>query len=313
MKITIVGPGAMGCLFAGLLVESGQNDVWLVDKNQSRADELVKDGLTIEGIGGTRTITGIQVTSSPDEIGYADLILICVKSYDTLSATNSIARIVGNNTVILTLQNGLTNVEIISSILGEDKILAGVTSHGATMLDIGYIRHAGVGDTVIGKPVKSETVTDKKVEYIAEILKSAGFLPKISCNIWSFIWGKLIINSAINPITAITKLTNGELPEHEETKRLLRMTVQESARVAYASHVSLPYDDPVSAVEFVCRSTALNVSSMLQDILKMKQTEIDAINGAIIDKGRDVGIETPINQALTYLVKSIESRRIFSK
>jgi 2-dehydropantoate 2-reductase len=308
MRITIVGPGAMGCLFAGLLVESGQDDVWLVDKNLSRASELNKNGLTIEGIGGIRTITGIHVTSSPDEIEYADLILICVKSYDTLKATNSIAHIVGDNTVILTLQNGLTNVEIISSILGKGKILAGITSHGATMLDVGYIRHAGVGDTVIGKPFNSGTVTEKKVEYIADILNSAGFLPKISDNIWSFIWGKLIINSAINPITAITKLTNGELPKYEETKRLLRMTVQESAQVAYASHISLPYDDPVSAVESVCRSTALNVSSMLQDILKMKQTEIDAINGAIIDKGREVGIETPINQALTYLVKSIESR-----
>jgi len=307
MRIVVVGPGTMGCLFAGLLVESGQDDVWLVDKNQSRAIELKKNGLTIEGIGRIRAITGIQVTSCPDEIEYADLILICVKSYDTLEATNSIAHIVGDNTVILTLQNGLTNVEIISSILGKDKILAGITSHGATMLDVGHVRHAGVGDTVIGKPTKSEIITDQKVKQIAEIFTSAGFQTKVSHNIWSFIWGKLIINSAINPITAITKLKNGELLEHEETRKLLRMTVKESAYVASASSVSLPYDDPISAVESVCRSTAHNISSMLQDVLKRKQTEIDAINGAIIDKGRDAGIETPINQALTYLVKSLHN------
>lgn len=307
MRIVIVGPGAMGCLFAGLFVESGQNDVWLVDKNQSRANELNKNGLTIEGIGGTRKISGIQVTSRPNEIGCADLALICVKSYNTSEATHSIIKIIGNDTVVLTLQNGLSNVEVISSILGEDKVIAGVTSYGATMLGIGYTRHAGVGDTVIGKPAKSETVTDQKVEQVADVLKSAGFQTKVSHNIWSFIWGKLIVNAAINPITAITRLRNGELLEHKEARKLLRMTVEESVRVASASHISLPYDDPVSAVESVCKSTAPNVSSMLQDVLRGKQTEIGAINEAIIDKGREVGIETPVNKVLTYLVKSLHN------
>jgi 2-dehydropantoate 2-reductase len=307
MKIAIVGPGAMGCLFAGLLAESDLYDVWLLDKNEIRAREISKYGITIEGIGGKRIIGGVysntslHVTSDPTEVGEVDLIIICVKSYDTAEATYSITQNTGNKTIILTLQNGLNNIETISQAVGKEKVIAGITSHGATMLDVGHIRHAGIGNTIIGE---IDGRIDSRVELVADILSSAGFHTKVSDNIYGSIWGKLIINAAINPITAITRLSNGELLEHEVTRKLLRMTAE-----ALASHVSLPYDNPVSAVESTCKATSLNVSSMLQDVLKGKRTEIDAINGAIVNEGRKNGIETPINESLTYLVKGIESSR----
>jgi 2-dehydropantoate 2-reductase len=306
MRIVIVGPGAMGCLFAGLLAESGQTDVWLLDKIKTRADKIAENGITIEGIGGKRTIK-INATSSIIEIESADLILICVKSYSTLSATQSIIPIVNDGTIVLTLQNGLTNIDAISKVY-KGRIIAGVTSHGATMLDVGHIRHAGAGETVIGKI--SETLEDQEINQIADIFRLAGFNTTVSNNIYSFIWGKLIINASINPITAITKLKNGELLTHNETRNLLKMIAEESAKIAIASGVILPYNDSVSAVESVCKATSDNISSMLQDILNGRQTEIDAINGAIVEKGKELNIDAPINKVLTYLVKSIENCRL---
>ena len=306
MKIVVVGPGAMGCLFAGLLVESGQEDVWLFDKDEARAEEILKNGLKIEGVTGTyRSIPAIKAATDPYRIGCADLVMIFVKSYDTAEASRAISPAVGGNTVALTLQNGLTNVETISRILGEDKVIAGVTSHGATMLGIGYIRHAGIGETVIGE-LKGNVST--RIELVASILRSAGFQTTISSNIYGSIWSKLIVNAAINPVTAITGLRNGELLNYDETRKLLSMTAEEAARVAYAHNVILSYQNATSAVEAVCRATASNISSMLQDVLRRKRTEIDAINGAIVDEARKAGVETPINETLTYLVKGIENK-----
>ncbi|MGB9594751.1 MAG: ketopantoate reductase family protein [Candidatus Poribacteria bacterium] len=303
MRIVIVGPGAMGCLFAGLLTESGQTDVWLLDKTKARSDKINENGITIEGIGGKR-ILKIKATSLPNEIEYADLILICVKSYDTFDAVRSIAQIVKDDSIILTLQNGLTNIDVISNAINRGKIIAGVTSYGATMLGVGHIKHAGSGDTVIGKI--SPNLSDQEVNQIANIFKSARISISITDNIKSFIWGKLIINASINPITAITKLKNGELLKYKETRELLKMVAEESVKIAIASGIILPYNNPVIAVESVCEMTAENVSSMLQDVLNHKRTEIDAINGAIIEKGRELNIDTSINKVLTYLVKAIE-------
>jgi 2-dehydropantoate 2-reductase len=303
MKIVVVGPGAMGCLFGGLLVEAGQRDVWLFDKHEERARKIAADGLKIEGIGGARPVSGIRATVDPQEIGLADLVLFFVKSYDTIEASHAILPAVGDNTTALTLQNGLTNVEAISRILGVDKVVAGVTSHGATMLGAGHIRHAGAGETVIGQP---EGGGSARVENIADTLSSAGLHTTVSRSIHNSIWGKLVINAAINPLTAITKLKNGELLEYNEIRRLLNMTAVEAAHVAAAREVSLPYDDAPSVVEAVCRATSSNVSSMLQDVLRQKRTEIDAINGAIVDEAGKAEIEAPVNETLTYLVKGIE-------
>lgn len=303
MKIVVVGPGAMGCLFAGLLIEAGQTDVWLLDNREKRAKQITENGLKIEGISGFRIISKVKATADPQEIGTADLVIICVKSYDTAEASHAVLPIIGDESTVLTLQNGLTNIEIISQIVGKDKVLAGVTSHGATMLDVGHIRHAGVGETVIGE---LEGEYSARAKRIANILKIAGLQTIISRDIYCSIWAKLIINAAINPITAITKLKNGELLEYNETRKLLGMTAREAQYVALARNISLPYEDAASAVEEVCKATSANISSMLQDVLRQKRTEIDAINGAIVDEAKKAGVEAHINETLTYLIKGIE-------
>lgn len=310
MRIVIVGPGAMGCLFAGLLAKSNQEDLWILDKSEIRAKQLQKNGLKLEGISGEHYIRiegnpFLHVTSDTNDIGKADLILICVKSYNTKEASVSVSPIVKENTVIMTLQNGLNNIETISDIFGQERIIAGITTHGATLLGIGHVRHAGIGKTIIGE-VKQGSITENMLNQIVNIFREAGFETSISENILNHIWGKLIINAAINPISALTRMRNGELIEHEETKKLLHLIADESAYVAKARLIELPYDDPTLVVEETCRATANNISSMLQDVLNHKQTEIDSINGAIVKEGSKVGINTPINQVFTYLVKGLE-------
>lgn len=322
MKITVVGPGALGCLIGGFLAKAGE-DLWFLDKHSERATKLRNDGIKIEGISGEHNIK-VKATCEPKEIGTSDLIIICVKSYDTEAATKNAKAIVSNDTLVLTLQNGLGNVEIIGEIVGQDRVIGGTTSHGSTTLGDGHIRHAGKGETIIGrwyqpstrKGVKKWQIPRRRLEEVASILRKANFETKVSDNIKEIIWSKLIINVGINALTAITRLRNGGLLEYEWTKNVMRQAVLEATKVAKRRRINLIYSDPIKKVESICSSTADNLSSMLQDILKKKRTEIDYINGAIVSEGENLEIPTPVNSVLTDLVKTIEasySKQIYSE
>jgi len=213
----------------------------------------------------------------------------------------------------LTLQNGIGNIETISEIVGEERVIAGVTSQGATLLGNGHIRHAGVGDTAIGYWQASSRKSSKKwkiprrvLEDIAGVLKSAGFKTKVTDKVKDLIWSKLIINVGINSLTAITRLNNGRLVEYEGTRQILKLAVLEAAKIARRKRITLTYSDPIKKVESVCVATAGNISSMLQDALRKRKTEIDYINGAIVREGENLEIATPINKVLTEAVKTIE-------
>ncbi|MBM3254304.1 MAG: 2-dehydropantoate 2-reductase [Candidatus Omnitrophica bacterium] len=301
MKITIIGPGAMGCLLAGLLAKSG-NEVWLLDKNQNRADNIKKNGIRIEGK--TDLQIKIDITTEVGKIGKADLIIIAVKSYDTIQAALSVRSIINSATYILTLQNGIGNVENIKNVLNNPNILGGVTSHGATLLGDGLLRHAGTGDTYIGR-LDGKSTTEVKT--IAEIFNKSGIDTKISENIEGLLWSKLIINVGINALTAITRLNNGRLIEFEGTEGVLEKAVSEAILVAQKKNIKLIYNDPLERVKEVCRLTSANISSMLQDVLKKRKTEIEYINGAIVKEAEILGISVPVNEVLTNLVKTIES------
>ena len=164
--------------------------------------------------------------------------------------------------------------------------------------------YAGAGETVIGEPGGGKS---RRVENAAGVLRAAGFQTRVSHNIHDSIWAKLIVNAAVNPLTAITGLRNGELLEHDEMRKLLSITAEEAARVATVVLGYPPVDDATSSVEAVCRATASNISSMLQDVLRQKRTEIDAINGAIVNEARKAGIEARVSETIMYIVKGIES------
>ncbi|MDD4980009.1 MAG: 2-dehydropantoate 2-reductase [Candidatus Omnitrophica bacterium] len=302
MKIVIVGPGAMGCLLAGFLSKS-KEEIWFLDENKERAAKMHHNGISIEGISGYWQ-TPIKATIDIKEIGKADLIIIAVKSYDTKEAVVQAKPLIGENTRVLTLQNGIGNIEVISEIAGNEKVIGGVTNLGATLLETGKVRHAGCGETVIGR---IDGKIPAEMRSIREIFNKVGLETRISRDIKGLLWSKLIINSGINALTAITRLNNGRLVEFEGTRRILRGAVTEAIRIAKRKRIKLIYDDPLAKVEAVCEATASNVSSMLQDTLKKKRTEIDFINGVIVRQGQELGIPTPINSLLVDLVKTIEA------
>lgn len=303
MKIAVVGPGAMGCLIAGYLKNRTKEDVWLYDKFPERAGRIRDNCIKIEGANQDYQAK-VNVSAEPKDVGICDLVIICVKSYSTEDACKDIKELVGENTHVMTLQNGIGNVQILNDYFGAEKVIAGITNHGSTLLGVGHVRHAGKGDTIIGK---SDGRLSGALKEISGILSKAGFETKVSKDIDSVIWSKLIINVGINALTAITRLNNGRLIEYEDSRSLLRSAVQEAARIVKRKRIKLAFDDPIQKVESVCKATATNVSSMLQDVLNKKRTEIDFINGAVVRQSKALGIPTPVNEVLTNLVKTIET------
>jgi len=302
MKIVIVGPGAMGCLFAAFLTKA-KEDVWLLDKDKQRSLKINESGISLEGSSGCWQ-SKPKTTANPQDIGKADLIIICVKSFHTKVVVEQIKPLLGQETKILTLQNGIGNVEIISELAGEERVIAGVTNEGATLIDAGKIHHSGRGETIIGA---IDGKTPVQMRAIREVFNKAGFECKMSRDIKSLLWSKLIINVGINALSAITRLPNGKLTEYEGTKRILRDAVTEAARIAKRKRIKLIFDDPLAKVEAVCEGTQSNFSSMLQDVLRKKHTEIDFINGVIVRLGQELGIAVPTNKFLLDLIKTIES------
>jgi 2-dehydropantoate 2-reductase len=296
MHFLIVGAGAMGCLFAARLKKAGF-EVLLYEKIRERVQVIREKGITVEGF--TRE-QGVRVPAwSEKPPGEPDAVLLCVKANDTKEAGTTVAPWVKETTVVLTLQNGLGNMDVLEGIFGKARVLGGVTSEGATVLDHGRIRHAGAGETFIGPPSDG-------AEKIVSVFRQAGFTSKIARDIHSLIWGKLIVNVGINALTALTTLKNGSLPKVGALRMTMEMAVNEAVAVAQARHVRLPYPDPLARVLDVCKATSDNVSSMLQDVLNERMTEIGYINGAIEREGKALGISTPVNFVLTRLVEAVQ-------
>jgi 2-dehydropantoate 2-reductase len=295
----------MGCLFAAFLSrpKSKEHEIWLLDKDAGRAGRIAKQGISVEGIAGSWH-ADVSATSDIKDIQKADLAIVCVKSYDTKSAIDRFKPLFSDNTQVMTLQNGIGNIEIIGEAIGPDNVIGGVTNLGATWLDVGKIRFAGKGETIIGR-IDGKTLVMMRA--IRELLNKSGLETKISGDIRGLLWSKLIVNVGINALTAITRLNNGMLLEYEGSRKILRQAVTEAVKVAKRKRIKLLYDDPLAKVESVCEATSGNVSSMLQDVLRKKRTEIDFINGVIVRFGQELGISVPVNAMLVDLVKVIES------
>lgn len=303
MKIAIIGPGAMGCLFAALLSASkGKNDTWVLDKDPQRSKLIDSKGVTVEGAFNLRQ--AVKVTADAKRIGPVDLIIIFTKSYDTESALNSAKQLISAQTNILSLQNGLGNLELISETVGADRTIGGITINGVTLLDTAKVRCAGKGETIIGK-LNGRIFGD--LRQISAVFNEAGISTRISKDIDSVIWSKLIVNVGVNAIASICRLPNGALLDHEGTKEILRQAVVEATKLAKRKKIRLIYDDPLQKVESVCKATSDNICSMLQDVLRQKRTEIDYINAAVVRLAKGYGIKTPVNEMLSQIVKTIEA------
>ncbi len=298
MKIAIIGSGAMGSLYGGILAEAG-NEVYFIDVFEEHINKINKDGLCIVENGVERYIKNVKATSNAREVGKVDLAIVFVKSTITDMAVEQNMDVLNKDTMVLTLQNGLGNIEKINTVVDLKQIIAGTSSNGASIIEPGKIDHAGNGGTTIGEIDGSMT---ERIKELGEILNIPKLGPvKISDNVMGLIWDKLLVNVGINPLTAITGLKNGQLLENEESILLLEKLVDEGIEVARALGIKLGFEDSENCKE-VCRATSGNISSMLADIINKRKTEIMNINGAIVREGKKLGIQTPVNEIIINLV-----------
>jgi 2-dehydropantoate 2-reductase len=305
MNIAIVGPGAIGLLLAGYLHKTGAT-LTLVHHRPERI-EILKKGIRWEGLERDFTFL-VPVVLGLAEPRQIDLVIICVKAYDTDEVTRQLSA-AGYGGAVMTLQNGVDNADIIRKNLPESLLLAGVTSEGAYLVDINHVRHAGRGKTVFGR-VDCDGPEDGFGNEILSLFRTAELDAEIVSDPVASIWNKALLNAGINPLTAILGVRNGELLKIESARDLMARLVTEVWEVLNAKKISLEYQHPVSRIEEVCRLTAANYSSMYMDIKHRRRTEIDFINGAIAREAKKLNLACPNNEAITKIVRALEQKAL---
>src|SRR6266540_934826 len=317
MKIGIIGAGAMGSLLGFYLSEHAE--VWLLDPWQAHVEAINANGLRRE-LGGTEETRYPRATTDASAIGACDAVLVLVKAQQTpwaaeqahallkpdrlndrvtrwqddkvippienSSGTLSPSHLVIlSKTLVVTLQNGVGNRELLAETLGAGCVGQGVTALGATLIGPGRVRHAGQGATVFG----------------------AAPDPAGMAALDALVWGKLVVNVGINALTALLHVPNAALADAPAARELLAEAVAEAVAVAAARGTPLPYADPLEHVLAVARATGANRSSMLQDAMRGSPTEIDTINGAVVREGQRLGVPTPVNRLLAALVRALDA------
>lgn len=301
MKFAVIGAGAIGRLLGGLLAKAHQ-DVVLLSRRDPAAEEIQHEGTWISNGRQTERIR-IEATTQVDTLEERDLVILTVKSYDTTSVAKWIAPHLPPNGFLLTLQNGLGNIEAIRAVAPRIRLVAGSTTIGARLLNDYTVLWSENGETVIGEPSRRPS---ENTNNLARILSSSGIPTTTTPNLKKTLWRKAVINAGINPVTALLKITNGELLGSEGGWLLASKAVLEGLLVAAAEHLRFQ-TDLVMEMRSVVEHTAKNRSSMLEDVEKHRRTEIDSINGAIVDFGRRHSIPTPINEFLLASIRAIEN------
>ena len=307
MKICVLGAGALGCAIGGVLTEAG-HEVWLINRNTAQVEAMSQRGLVLRSDGLDRTVrvrvvataAGVSPASGP-----VDLLLVLVKSFHTAEAMHSALCLLGPNTVVLSLQNGLGHVDILAGIVGGERVLAGKTYAGGTQLAPGYVEAGTRGKrTLIGEPAGGLSA---RATAIASAFSAAGLDTTVSDNIMGVAWDKLLINVATGALSAITRLTYGGLYSVPEVEACALAAVAEAMAVARASGVTLSIDSPAQAWQIASAGLPYEFkASMLQSLEKGSVTEVDYINGAVVRQGALCGVPTPVNQTLVAAIKGIE-------
>ncbi|MCX5891146.1 MAG: 2-dehydropantoate 2-reductase [Deltaproteobacteria bacterium] len=301
MKIAIIGPGALGCLLGALLFEAGE-DVGLVDYRPDRVALLRRQGLQVgTPAGGTRTVP--VPIGLPHEVAPADLTIVAVKAHQTRAAALDLPRLLAAGGLALSLQNGLGNLEIMAEAAGPARLLAGVAFLGVTRTAEGQVILAGQGLISIGVPAGSQVSPVERARVVGAFTR-AGLECRERDDIEAVLWEKLLVNVGINPLTALLRVPNGALPELPEAWDLALAAAFEALAVARAAGINLTVD-PEARLRQVCVATATNRSSMLQDVLAGRPTEIEALNGQVSARGAALGVDTPVNDLLTRLLQAL--------
>jgi len=302
MRIAVIGAGAMGCLYGGLLARSGK-DVVLVDLWAEHIQAIRDQGLRLGGISGDLMIP-VAATVDPEPES-ADVAIILTDTNATREAARTAARTLTAEGWAITLQNGIGNLEAMAEALGAERVVGGLSYHSAAVEGPGRTLHTHAGPTWLGE---LDGRRSARVEAFAEALSDAGFQPQIVDDIEAHIWTKFIHNAAINPISALLNLRVGEISLNPEADALQSRIIAEALAVVRARGITLTDADPMASIKAFCK-TKFNAPSMLQHLEAGKRTEVDSLNGAVAAHGQALGVPTPYNEALAWMVKGMERQR----
>jgi 2-dehydropantoate 2-reductase len=304
MKIAIIGCGAMGSVYAGLFAAAG-HEVWAIDAWRDHVAAMRTNGLRVEGASGDRTVRVNATTSAPDA-GICDLVIIATKARDVDAAARSAQTLLGPRTTVLSIQNGLGGPDTAAAVLGRERLAVGVVGgFGASMRGPGHAHHNGMELVRLGELAGPVT---PRLEAVAEAWRSAGFRVKTFDDIDQLVWEKLICNVCFSGTCAVTDRTVGEVMEDADAWRVAAGCAVEAFQVARRRNIRLGFDEPVAYVREFGSKIPNARPSMLLDLMAMRRSEIDAINGAIPPAARDVGLAAPYNEVISGLVRAKERR-----
>jgi 2-dehydropantoate 2-reductase len=308
MKIAIVGTGAMGSVYAALLAAAG-NEVWAIDSWREHVDAIRAKGLRVEGASGDRTVR-VNATTNAADTGPCELVIIATKARDVKAAAVSARPLVGADTVVLSIQNGLGGPDMAASVLGRERVAVGVVGgFGASMRGPGHAHHNGWELVRLGELAGPVTA---RLRRVAEVWQGAGFRVKCFDDIDQLVWEKLICNVCYSGTCAVTERTIAEVMGDADTWRIASGCAREAYDVARKRGIKLSFDDPDAYVRDFGPKIPNARPSMLLDHLAKRRSEIDAINGAIPPAARDVGLAAPYNEVIAGLVRAKERRLGFA-
>jgi 2-dehydropantoate 2-reductase len=296
VKVTILGSGAMACLLGAHM--AGKADLTLLGSWKAGIYAVHRDGIRCESASG-RIAGRVKAATDPAECADSDLLIVAVKSHQTRAAALRAKDALKSGGLALTLQNGLGNIEILREVFGPERVAGGIAVLGAYMVAPGVVHQCG-GE------IRIQMQNHRHIAPVEELFRNAGFDVSIIENLESLQWGKLVVNSAINPLGALLRLTNEAFAERAAAREAFLTVIRESAAVAAAAGIPLPYDNPEEYALEAARATAGNRCSMRQDLEKGCQTEIDAINGAVVRAAERAGVPAPWNRMLMQLIRAAE-------
>ena len=303
MRVAILGgAGAMGSVVGGRLARAGA-DVTLVDVWREGVEAIQHQGLRVRDKSGDEWTVHPSATTAPSDVGPVDLALVFVKCYHTEAALHQALPLLGDETAVLTLQNGWGNAPRIAALVGEARVMVGVTYHSATLLGPGQATHTGTGMTYLGE--LDGRMSDRLAQ-VVRLFQAAGLDVTPTDQVRQHIWQKLALNVCTLPTSALLRFQAHMLIEHSGTLATMRELLRETVAVAEAQGIDLDYDERWEAMTGLLKRAVGAKGSMLQDVERGRRTEIDVINGAVVEAGQQLAIPTPYNDTMLWLVKALE-------
>jgi 2-dehydropantoate 2-reductase len=304
MKIGIVGSGAMGSVYGALLADAG-NELWLLDRWREHIAAMRASGLRCEGASGDRTVA-VRATTEAAEAGPCELVIVATKVMDIEAAVRAAAPMIGPDSLVLAIQNGLGNVERIRNVLPADNLLFGIAGgFGAEIVAPGHVHHNGmeaINLAELGGGISA------RLERVGAIWRAAGFTVNLCDDLWPVVWSKLVANVAFSAICTVTGMRVGQVCANEWAFGIARACVEEAVAVAAAKGIALAYDDPVRWVRDFAAKIPNARPSMYQDVRAGRRSEVETIQGGVVVEGKKLGIPTPTCALMVQLVKALETK-----